>query len=137
MPLYTYRADAPGSACEAGCRDGFEVRQNLSAKALEACPSCGARVRRVIRPSHTIIRHSMRGTMHDYRDDLARFVGDPEAYVDGPRALQRLIDKRKRQGWEIKKGFDAPTSPTERSSESIVREAFERAKAKGFTPDDD
>ena len=48
-----------------------------------------------------------------------------------------MIDKRKREGWEIKKGFDDPTNPTARSSESVVREAFERAAAKGFTPDDD
>lgn len=39
------------------------------------------------------------GQGHDYRDDLAARPGDPDAWVDGPRALRRLIDRRKREGW--------------------------------------
>lgn len=135
MPLYVYRADVPGSACEAGCRDGFEVRQNLSDKALEVCPACHAPIRRVIQAVATQMRHSMKGTMNDYRDDLARFAGDPEAYVDGPRSLQKLIDKRQRQGWQISRKFDAPAEPKLRPAEDVAREAFERAKAKGFKLD--
>jgi len=58
------------------------------------CADCGRR-----RAPHPKIRHGIRGDCRDYREDLARFPGDPEAYVDGPRSLQKLIDKRKRQGW--------------------------------------
>jgi hypothetical protein len=39
------------------------------------------------------------GHGHDYRDDLAAYPGDPAACIDGPRALRRLIDRRKREGW--------------------------------------
>lgn len=80
-------------------------------------------------------RHGMKGTMHDYRDDLARFPGDPQAYVDGPRAVQKLIDQRKREGWQFHKDYsqalgDGPKSP--KTGEQIAREAFERARDKGF-----
>ena len=38
-----------------------------------------------------------------YRHDLAEFKDDPAAYVTGPHSLQRLIEKRKRQGWIVGK----------------------------------
>ncbi|MBM3120044.1 MAG: zinc ribbon domain-containing protein, partial [Chloroflexi bacterium] len=37
MPIYEYKAD--GEGCE-HCRDGFEVRQSISAKPLSKCPKC-------------------------------------------------------------------------------------------------
>lgn len=99
------------------------------------------------------IRHGLKGDCADYREDLARprseFMadpetpagwdprrGDPEAYVDGPRAVQRLIDKRKRQGWrthgkpddlerEIPRG-DLPDAGEADTHESLT-ECFESA----------
>lgn len=34
-----------------------------------------------------------------YRPDLARFPNDPEAFVSTTRGAQKLLDKRRRQGW--------------------------------------
>lgn len=137
MPVYVYRSVAPGSSCEIECGVGFSIRQNLSDKPLESCPVCEVKVRRAIQPTAHLIRHSMKGDCRDYRDDLARFAGDPQAYVDGPRSLQKLIDQRKREGWQFNQTFAAPSEPKFRSSEEVVREAFQRAKDKGFTPNDE
>lgn len=50
-----------------------------------------------------------------YRADLARFPNDPEAFVSGPHSLQRLVDKRKREGWvegpPLSELMDAPRTP--------------------------
>lgn len=138
MPNYVYRAvDRSGATSCPLCRRGFRVTQRISDKALEECEVCISPIRRVIQSVKFRFRHGMKGDCRDYRDDLARFAGDPEAYVDGPRSLQKLIDKRKREGWEIKKGFDAPSEPKLRSSQEVVREAYERAAARGFTPTDE
>ena len=75
------------------------------------------------------IRHGMKGDMRDYREDLARFPNDPEAYVDGPRAVQKLWDKRQRQGWTRR---EITSNPKPKSPEQVAREAYERAKANGF-----
>lgn len=59
------------------------------------------------------------GLGNDYRDDMARPMhevladpstprgwnpknGDPQAYVSGPRSLQRLVDRRQREGWKLR-----------------------------------
>ncbi len=72
----------------------------------------------------------------DYREDLSRFPGDPQAYVSGPRELQRLIDQRKREGWSVgERTFDdlANAKPPEmKPGEQMVREAYEAAKARNF-----
>jgi hypothetical protein len=84
-------------------------------------------------------RHGMKGDCRDYRDDLARFAGDPEAYVDGPAALQKLIDKRKRQGWQMSRDFSSALGEgpnPDQTTEEMAREAYERARAKGFTPEE-
>ena len=73
----------------------------------------------------------------DYREDLARYPGDPQAYVSGPVTLRRLVDQRKREGWvegppldEIDRGGDAPDSGVD--SMAIVKQAYQEAKAEGF-----
>lgn len=101
------------------------------------------------------IRHTLKGDCHDYREDLARskkeFMadpttprnwnpkkGDPQAHVDGPGAVKKLIDKRKREGWvERNETWDdleraIPTSDVpevDRDSEEILRECEDRAIA--------
>jgi len=45
MPIYEYKAD--GEGCE-HCRDGFEVRQSISAKPLSKCPKCQTPVKRLV-----------------------------------------------------------------------------------------
>ncbi len=47
MPLYTYEVCDGVAGC-AKCANGFDIEQHLSDKPLETCPSCGARIFRVI-----------------------------------------------------------------------------------------
>lgn len=48
MPTYHYRAVEEDAACDE-CRETFSLLQTLSDPLLEACPKCGAPIRRVIR----------------------------------------------------------------------------------------
>ncbi len=121
MPNYRYRCDQCGSRWEA-------FRHMASPEADCVCGSPGTIV---IQKVPTRIRHAMKGDMRDYREDLARFAGDPEALVDGPKSLQKLIDKRKRQGWQMGPIQDMKR-PKPVSSEQIVRESYEAAKARDF-----
>lgn len=147
MPTYLYRSKEAkrcrdnelvgGGNCPCW-RHGVSAYQHFDDKPLEECPECGAPVYRAIVGLRFRFSHSLKNDGFDYREDLAAKPNDPEAYVDGPRALRKLIDKRKRQGWQIGKLEDAaPSEPKFRSSEDVVREAYERAAAKGFTPSDD
>jgi len=131
MPNYTYRSKDPE------CK-GFDTYQGINDPPLTECPACGARVYRAITMASAgfRFRHGMKGDMRDYRDDLARFAGDPEAYTDGPKSVQRLIDKRRRQGWTLGEHFSGPTEPkSTTTSEERIRIAYKRAEAKGFVPD--
>lgn len=69
----------------------------------------------------------------DYHPELARFPGDREAFVDGERALRKLVDARRRQGWELYKDWgelDALSRPTDDEPEAgVFMECLEEAKA--------
>lgn len=80
------------------------------------------------------------GHGNDYREDLAAHPNDPDAWVSGPRSLQRLIDKRKRQGWlvgerSLQDVANAKAGADPMSSKEMVETAYKRAEAKGFVPD--
>lgn len=82
---------------------------------------------------------SVRNDGFDYREDLARFPNDPQACVDGPRALQKLKDQRRREGWTFKP-LDTVRSekpPTTDPNRSLAREAYEAARAKGFRTEEE
>ena len=132
MPNYTYRSKDPACA-------GFTAFESISNSPQASCPNCGASVYRAITLASTNFkfRQGMKGDMRDYRDDLARFAGDPEAYVDGPKSVEKLKDKRKRQGWQLGKHFEPLSQPKTKTSDQIARESYERAQAKGFIPDAD
>jgi len=51
MPTYEYIVADEEKGCSA-CRKGFETRQGMQDDPLEACPRCGAKVRRVIGPAN-------------------------------------------------------------------------------------
>lgn len=79
------------------------------------------------------IRFGMRGTMQDYREDLAAFPGDPDAFIDGPAALKKLKDKRKAQGWLLRPIEEAASGQHGGDIDKpLAAEAFEEAKASGF-----
>ncbi len=99
------------------------------------------------------IAHALK-VEHDYREDLARSqveiaqdperprwwrpgMKDPEAYVDGPVAVKKLLDKRKRQGWVedsdmYAKAAKGNTDDNIRSDDNLIEKAYEMAKAEGF-----
>lgn len=107
----------------------------------KVCPSCGETEghgrydlmwgcdRRFV--PGVIVKRNSRGDMRDYREDLARFPNDPEALVDGPTALRKLKDKRKREGWELKK-IDKGSRPKPKPAGQLLREAYQEARRKGF-----
>jgi hypothetical protein len=84
-------------------------------------------------------RHGVRRHEVDYREDLSRFPGDPEAYVSGERDVAKLIDKRKREGWRIGESTFADIAndkgPAAKTGEQIAKEAYEAAAARNFEPE--
>ena len=66
MPNYRYRAAETDSGCP-HCSDVFEVLQALSEPPLAECPSCEAKVRRVIGRSEclTNARYNEKKTLSD------------------------------------------------------------------------
>lgn len=105
---------------------------------------CGGFTEVVIRRCPPVsIRHGMREstlTNGDYREDLARFPNDPEAFVDGPTALKKLIEKRKRQGIDYQPVSNAAPAVEDENPaprKSLIAEAYEEAKASNFNPDED
>lgn len=92
MPTYNYR-----------CDEGHvqQIVHGRSDAAVATC-WCAAPTRIVIGVVPFTFRYGMRGDMRDYREDLARFKGDPRAFVDGPRSLAKLIDQTKREGADVR-----------------------------------
>ncbi len=141
MTRYRYKARHEALSC-GNCLRGFDHEQRWASDPLERCPECRSPVYRVVERGRMRFqfRHGMKGDMRDYREDLARFKGDPEAYVDGPRSVQKLIDKRKREGWQMGCGWDAlydtnagsAVGDDDVDAMQLAREAVEEAKATGY-----
>lgn len=125
MPSYTYKCD--------GCDHVEEnVVHGMFDKTPQPCPTCCAQdMRIVIQPVKTRIRYSMRDDCRQYRADLARYPGDPRAYVDGPRSLQKLLDLTQREGGTIRPLSEAagaqPSLDDDEDDGNILREAQEEA----------
>lgn len=108
------------------CRRGHV--QNWADKKF-GCGRCGMRQGPGFAFSHTL-----KNDGKDYREDLARFPNDPEAYVNGKADVQKLLDKRKRQGW-VESEFKMESDHKPPTPEENVQTAYERAKAKNFKLD--
>lgn len=54
MPIYEYQAVDRVTACHR-CRTGWEVLQTLREPLVEACPDCGAKVRRIPSLCHAAV----------------------------------------------------------------------------------
>lgn len=100
------------------------------------CPICGqdtflARIRKFPKAK---FGQTLKNDGLDYREDLSRFPGDPEALVDGPRALKKLKDKRQREGWQFRSISEARSAspPQTDPNRDLVLEAYRAAEAKGF-----
>lgn len=124
MPSYSYKCDA----CENVERN---VVHGMFESVVVPCTKCagGQAMRILIQPVKTQIRYSMRDDCRQYRSDLARFPNDPRAYVDGPRAIQKLIDQTRREGGHIAPLSDlSATDPIEDDQDDdLLRGAQEEA----------
>lgn len=141
MPTYRYRPRTSHhcATCKGVVIDFASIHDPVRA----LCPDCGNEVYVSIPVPRMNLRRLKRSIheSHDYREDLARFKNDPDCYVDGPRALSKLKDKRKRAGWEMTRQFgsiqtDAQNCPTGTDPEQMKHEAYEEARATGFSLDD-
>lgn len=112
MPGYHYR-------CEGECEGYTYVVQPLSAEPLQDCPACGEPCRRaIVREGMPSVNTFCPAFDTGYYSSLAKKPNDPEAHVSGPHSLQRLIDKRKAEGWNVSKGEpDVVNAVTERRKE--------------------
>ena len=139
MPNYTYTVEDGEEGCHT-CAEGFRVKHTLG-QVLRTCQSCGSRVRKKIRARdiQVLIKEKHRANYSDYREDLARFPGDPEAFVTTPQQVDRLTEKRQRQGWILRDedwGDMFNTMPSgsledgpeiEGDGRALVQEAYEEA----------
>jgi predicted nucleic acid-binding Zn ribbon protein len=118
--IYTYR-----------CPEGHEQIQvhGMGEDPEILCETCSGLCKRVIRPASMKVRHVLKGDCRDYREDLARFPNDPEAFVDGPRALKKLLDKRKREGAFVRDLSDAAKAPDQSEDEDpeFLTNAYQQA----------
>lgn len=130
--IYTHRCDT--------CKLEGYVQQAMSEEPEVTCPNCQTPtfLRRVLISPKVKIGQSLRNDGVDYREDLARFPNDPQAIVDGPRALRKLKDQRQREGWQFQNIDQAASAapPKTDPNRSLAREAYEAARAKGFHPEE-
>jgi len=71
-----------------------------------------------------------KGADAGYRPDLAACPNDPDAYIEGPRSLQKLIDKRKRQGWTVgKRGSAAEVAGSAYKEDDDTHTSYEQCLA--------
>jgi len=81
----------------------FTRFEAFSADRQRVCEACGSLVRIVIENrAQVTIKAQHRAGFVDYREDLARFPGDKQAYVNSPEQAGRLVEKRKRAGWRVR-----------------------------------
>lgn len=87
MPLYTYV-----------CADYHEqeIRHGMTESPVIRCPTCGGQCRILVGVAG--IPAAKIPNRDGYHPGLALYPGDRSAYVDGPRAMRRLLDDRKRRG---------------------------------------
>ncbi|UCC73909.1 MAG: hypothetical protein JSV86_04935 [Gemmatimonadota bacterium] len=100
MTVRLYRADSPSASC-ADCVEPFGRVEGLTDPLTDTCPGCG-------NPVHVVIQPVTIGAMDPrlsadplYMSQLARFPGDPEAYVSGPHSWQKKIDEAQRNGARV------------------------------------
>jgi predicted nucleic acid-binding Zn ribbon protein len=120
VPTYTYKCDR----CE--CEQLYT--HGMAENPAVPCTVCANPCHIVIRALVPVkVRQALKGT--EYREDLARFSNDPRAWVDGPRALKKLIDQTKREGASVRDLSDvsAPPEDPEDLDVDLVMEAQQEA----------
>lgn len=136
MPLFKFRAVERAKSCRT-CRRGYKELVAYEDRHT-ACKECGHPVRIAIQAVPHKVSRKLKGadgTGSDYRSDLARYPGDPRARVDGPAAVEKLIEQTKREGAEVSTQPPTLTQPKTKTGEEILGEAYLAAKEKGFRLD--
>lgn len=87
MPSYVYRCDA--------CGLETETWHTMASPVPSVCGAHGPM--RIVVGALGIAGMKIKNEGAGYQPGLARRPNDPEAWVDGKRALNKLVDKRKRQ----------------------------------------
>ena len=87
MPSYVYRCDQ--------CGVETEVYHSMAHPNPSVCGEHGAM--RIVVGALGIANMKIKNEGAGYQPGLARRPNDPEAWVDGKRALNKLVDKRRRQ----------------------------------------
>jgi len=127
VPTYRYK-----SRCQhdCDCQAGVAVFQTMAATPLQACPRCGCGVYRAIQVVPVKVKD-----YEEYRPDLSRFPGDPQANVSSKIGLGKLVQQRQREGWGDPKkvddvsnlGQNAPSQPDRAEVREGIRKAMQEA----------
>lgn len=113
------------------------------AKLITRCPDCGSTDLGWISQRFGHCRRSFPGIKvkdrSGYHPGLARFPNDPEAHVGGDDSLQRLVTRRKHQGWVEPDlsglGSSSPRKKTEREKHEEIKKVLDLAEKGGaFDP---
>lgn len=86
MPFYEYICSS-GPGCD-HCRAGFTVLQRLTDATIEACPHCGAAVRRLISPPNVV-----RGQAHKLRESSIEQAGFTQYRKIGKGVYEKTAGK--------------------------------------------
>lgn len=130
MPEYLYKRKAGEAPRTCGwtecpnCDQGFRAFQKLADEPLHNCPTCEAPVYRAIQAAQVRIRE-----YSEYREDLARHPGDPQANVSSKIGLAKLVQQRQREGWGDPKSVDESDRMGQNAPKLVSRvEAREMAR---------
>ena len=110
MPIYEYQALDPGSGCPR-CTRPFEVYQGLREPPLEACPDCGAAVRKIISWCRGAVLEASEETLRT-EGEIRRYekagmwshaaeLADKHAEKTKDRGMRtRALDNYEKAGWD-------------------------------------
>lgn len=125
MPNYAYRC--------LNCEHRLVVFQQMADDPLEDCPACATGMLQRSIGALGLPGVKIKNQGEGYQPGLARRPNDPQAWVDSPRALNKLIDKRRRaaekQGINLRVGKasdlmsqSAPPEPPLKTLEQFIQE---------------
>ena len=123
MPTRIYKADQPSNRCLA-CRDGIARWEGLMQPLMQECPDCDAPVHVVIQPVTLGAQDPRLADGPLYLSQLAKYPGDPDAYVSGPHSWQRRIDQAKREGYRVLSNSEIADDRTPREIKRDARKGL-------------
>jgi hypothetical protein len=99
---------------------------------IEECPDCGeTNLGFVSKRFGHCRRKTVKFRIRDqggYHAGLARFPGDPEAYVETAHGLQKRVSQRLREGWQRGPAYDEIERDLPDEQESLPKDAEHQFK---------